>query len=140
MSGLRWEGMDLVITVRVQPRASRERWMGVRDGEVLVALTAPPVDGAANEALPKFLAKELDVATGRIRIVQGERTRHKVVRVTAPDPTRVAAWAEKLGAPPPEIRSGIPTENRTGNRKKTHPTQNGNTQNGNTQNGNKRHA
>ncbi|MBF0271312.1 MAG: DUF167 domain-containing protein [Magnetococcales bacterium] len=113
MSGLRWDGTDLIVTVRVQPRASRERWMGVRDGQVLVALTAPPVEGAANAALPKFLARELDVAVGRVRIVQGERTRNKVVRVTTPDPAKVTAWAEKLGSPPPENRmEANPTHNK----------------------------
>ncbi|MBF0215307.1 MAG: YggU family protein [Magnetococcales bacterium] len=99
LSWLRWDGEDLMVTLKVQPRASRERWMGIREGILQVALTAPPVEGAANEALPRFLAKELNVATGRIRIVQGERSRNKVVRIVRPDRAVVRAWAERVDPP-----------------------------------------
>jgi uncharacterized protein len=51
-------------------------------GEQLrVRLTAPPVDGAANEALVRFLAERLGVARGAVRVVSGETGRSKVVAV-----------------------------------------------------------
>ena len=69
------------IRVRLQPRAGRDELVGERDGRLVVRVSAPPVGGAANDALRKLLAKRLGVARGRVEIVRGERTRDKVVRV-----------------------------------------------------------
>ena len=83
MSELRIREQDGAITfeVRVAPRASRNRIVGIQDGAVKVSLTAPPVDGAANEALKKLLAKALGVAKSDIEILRGDRARIKVLRV-----------------------------------------------------------
>jgi hypothetical protein len=83
MSELRIREQDGAITfeVRVAPRASRNRILGVQEGALKVALTAPPVDGAANEALKKLLAKALGVAKSRVEIVRGDRARVKLLRV-----------------------------------------------------------
>jgi uncharacterized protein (TIGR00251 family) len=68
--------------VQVIPRASRER-LGPAVGDRLkVQLTAPPVEGAANEALRAFIARTLGVAKGRVEIVRGESSRKKTVRVS----------------------------------------------------------
>ena len=65
---------DAHISVRLQPRASRDEITGLRDDGVLVVrVTAPPVDGRANDALCKLLAKRLDVAPSRVSVVRGER-------------------------------------------------------------------
>lgn len=82
-SGLRVREQDGAITfeVRVAPRASRSRIVGVQEGALKVALTAPPVDGAANEALKKLVAKTFGVSKSSITIVRGERARIKVLRV-----------------------------------------------------------
>ncbi|MBF0127943.1 MAG: YggU family protein [Magnetococcales bacterium] len=97
MSVTRWEGDDLILAVRVQPRASREKLGGVREGHLSAALTAPPVDGAANEALQKLLARSLEVAPGRVRIVQGEHSRNKTVRIIGPDRETVALFSRRMG-------------------------------------------
>jgi len=83
MSELRIVEQDGAVTfeVRVAPRASRNRVMGVQDGALKVALTAPPVDGAANEALTKLIAKALGVAKSDVEILRGDRARIKVLRV-----------------------------------------------------------
>jgi len=83
MSDLRIREQEGAITfeVRVAPRASRNRIVGVQDGALKVALTAPPVDGAANEALKKLLAKELGVSKSNVEIVRGDRARIKVLRI-----------------------------------------------------------
>jgi len=83
MSELRIREHDGGVTfeVRVAPRASRNRIVGVRDGALKIALMAPPVDGAANEALKKLLAKALGVAKSEIEIVRGDRARLKVIRI-----------------------------------------------------------
>jgi uncharacterized protein (TIGR00251 family) len=67
--------------VRVKPRASRARVVGVRAGAVEIALTAPPVDGAANEALVAFIAAACGVPKRDVTIVRGEKSREKLVRV-----------------------------------------------------------
>ena len=67
--------------VRVQPRASRDGVAGLRDGRLVVRVTAPPVDRAANDAVVRLLADWLDVARARVRIVSGETGRNKVVEI-----------------------------------------------------------
>ncbi len=54
---------------------------GERAGRLLVQVTAPPLDGRANEAVCKLLAKTLGIAAGDVRVVAGERARDKLVRV-----------------------------------------------------------
>jgi uncharacterized protein (TIGR00251 family) len=65
------------LAVRVIPRARRTEAVGVRDGALLVRLTAPPVDGAANTALVTFLASTLGVPSRAIQLLSGERGRQK---------------------------------------------------------------
>jgi uncharacterized protein (TIGR00251 family) len=54
----------------------------MEDGSIKVRLTAPPVDGAANEALVKFLADTLSVAKSQVEIVSGHTSRDKVLRIS----------------------------------------------------------
>jgi uncharacterized protein len=75
----------LTLRVRVQPRASKDALAGERDGALVVRLTAPPVDGAANEALARFLGEALDVAPSAVRIVSGAAGRNKLVSVSGID-------------------------------------------------------
>ncbi|HEX6314729.1 MAG TPA: DUF167 domain-containing protein [Gemmatimonadaceae bacterium] len=65
--------------VRLQPRASRTEIAGVQDGVLRIRVQAPPVDGAANEALITFLADELGVSRRLLRIVSGSGSRNKVI-------------------------------------------------------------
>ena len=83
MSELRIREQNGAITfeVRVAPRASRNQVIGIREGALKVALTAPPVDGAANEALKKLVAKALGVAKSDVEILRGDHARTKVLRV-----------------------------------------------------------
>jgi hypothetical protein len=67
--------------VRVQPRASRNEIAGTLGDALRVRLTAPPVDGAANEALIAFLAQTFDVSPRRVRILSGATSRTKIVEV-----------------------------------------------------------
>jgi uncharacterized protein (TIGR00251 family) len=76
------EGQGAVsLRIRVQPRASREGLGGIRDGVLVVRLTAPPVEGAANLALSRFLGKALGVAPSAVSIKVGAVSRLKVVTV-----------------------------------------------------------
>jgi uncharacterized protein len=74
LSGARAE-----LRVRLQPGASRSEIAGERDGAILIRVTAPPVEGRANEALRKLIAKRVGVAKGRVTIARGQRARDKLV-------------------------------------------------------------
>jgi uncharacterized protein (TIGR00251 family) len=65
----------------VTPRAGRSVISGVREGLLLVRLAAPPVEGAANQALIALLAESFDVPKRSIRLVSGERSRTKRVEI-----------------------------------------------------------
>jgi uncharacterized protein (TIGR00251 family) len=69
------------IEVRVVPRAKRNEIAGERDGRLLVRVAAPPVDGKANAAVVKLLAKALGVQRSAVAIVTGESARDKLIRV-----------------------------------------------------------
>ncbi len=86
---IRTTDAGLTLRVRVQPRASKDALSGERDGALVVRLTAPPVAGAANEALARFLGKALGVAPSAVRVVSGASGRHKVVSVAGVDAARV---------------------------------------------------
>lgn len=67
--------------VHVAPRARREGVVGEHDGALKVALTAPPVEGAANAALIALLAEALGVSRSAVRIVRGQSSRRKALEV-----------------------------------------------------------
>jgi len=69
------------LKVRVIPRAGKDELAGRRGDALLVRLQAPPVEGAANRALARFLAATLGVRPADVTIVSGERSRDKVVQV-----------------------------------------------------------
>jgi uncharacterized protein (TIGR00251 family) len=80
---IRREGSDLLLRLRVQPRASKDELLV--DGERLrLRITAPPVDGAANNHLIRFLAKTFGVSNSRVEIVRGLSGREKTVRIIEP--------------------------------------------------------
>jgi uncharacterized protein (TIGR00251 family) len=81
------------VTVRLKPRAKRNAILDERDGILHVSVAAAPVDGRANVALCKLIAKRAGVARGQVSIIRGERSREKVVRVE--------------GLTPPELRHAL---------------------------------
>ncbi len=90
MSGwYRWDGADLVLTVRLQPRASRDE-LRLEGDRLRVRITAAPVDGAANACLLRFLAAAFGVPPSRAQLVRGTTGRAKVVRIGAPRTLPVA--------------------------------------------------
>jgi len=74
------------LDVIVAPRSSRTRIVDVFDNRLKIQLTAPPVDGQANQALVDFLAKTLGVARAQVSVVGGLSNRRKTVRVAAVTP------------------------------------------------------
>lgn len=79
----------VVFAVRVSPRAKRNAIGGIHDGMLKISLTAPPVEGAANAALIKLLAKTLGVSKSSVTIVSGQSSRTKRVRIVGVDAERI---------------------------------------------------
>jgi uncharacterized protein (TIGR00251 family) len=77
----RRDGDDTLIRCRVQPGARHSAFVGSRNNELVVKLSAPAVDGKANAALRSFLARAFAVPPSRVVIERGEFGRHKTVRV-----------------------------------------------------------
>lgn len=81
---LRKDGADLLLRLVLQPKASRDAFVGLLGDELKIAITAPPVDGKANAHLIKFLSKKFKVAKGAIKVEKGLLSRHKLIRISAP--------------------------------------------------------
>jgi uncharacterized protein len=69
------------LSLRVQPRASRNEIVGWQDATLKLRVTAPPVDGAANAAIARLLARALGVSPSSISVVKGRQAREKIVEV-----------------------------------------------------------
>jgi hypothetical protein len=92
---IREKANGVTIECRVTPRASRNALKGVREGVLLVALNAPPVEGRANEALIAFLADLMGVPKSHISLMGGEHRRNKVVFIDGLSPQQAASILEK---------------------------------------------
>jgi uncharacterized protein (TIGR00251 family) len=97
----RWEGHDLIVLLRVQPRASQNELVGPRSERLQVRITAAPVEGKANAHLRKFLADTFRVSPSSITLISGETVRDKCVRIHAPRrlPPGITPPATKGGCP-----------------------------------------
>jgi uncharacterized protein (TIGR00251 family) len=94
------------LKLRVQPRASRTELAGLHGDEIRIRIAAPPVDGAANEALVRFLAERLGVARSAVRVTSGAGSRSKTVIVSGVSRDQ-AAQQLGLGQPTdPPVRAG----------------------------------
>ncbi|MGE0823212.1 MAG: DUF167 domain-containing protein [Candidatus Binatia bacterium] len=76
----------IVLRVHVQPRSSQNRLSGIHGESLKIALTAPPVDGAANSALIHFLAALLDLSPSSIFLQAGRSARQKRVLICTATP------------------------------------------------------
>ena len=74
------------LRVRVTARASRDELAGLKDGVLHVRVSAPPVDGKANQAVTRLIAKALGVGRTSVTVIKGERSRDKVVRIDGVEP------------------------------------------------------
>jgi uncharacterized protein (TIGR00251 family) len=93
----RRDGTDLLLEVRVQPRASQSGFAGLIGERLRIRLQAPPVDGRANAALVEFLAQACGVPRSRVTIEHGLAGRDKRVRIHAPAalPRELAALLDR---------------------------------------------
>ena len=84
MSFYEWQGKDLIIRLKVQPRASDDGFAEIMDDRIKLKLTAPPIDGKANRHLTRCLAKLFKVPKAQVIILSGETGREKRVRIVGP--------------------------------------------------------
>lgn len=84
MSWYLWEEDVLVLNLHLQPKASKDEWVGLYGDRLKLRITAPPVDGKANQYLLAFLAKEFGVSKTDCQLVFGESGRQKRIAITAP--------------------------------------------------------
>ena len=81
------------IEVRLRPRGHADELLGMVDGVLQAKVSAPPVDGKANRALCRLVAKQAGVAPSRVNVIRGEKSRQKVLLVEGVDE---ATLKEKL--------------------------------------------
>ena len=93
---LRVQADGVLLSVKLQPRASANEIGEALGNELRIKVTAPPVDAAANEALVKLLAQRLDCPRNRVELVRGHTSRHKTIKLHGLSPEDVA---KKLAAP-----------------------------------------
>jgi uncharacterized protein (TIGR00251 family) len=91
---LRVQADGVLLSVKLQPRASANDIGDALGDELRIKVTAPPVDAAANEALVKLLAQRLDCPRNRVELVRGHTSRHKTIKLYGLTPEDVVA---KLG-------------------------------------------
>lgn len=85
------------LSVRVQPRARRNEIVKMEGGGFKIRLTAPPVDGAANEALIRFLANTLSLPKSQIEVISGHASREKIVRISGADKSAIETMLNNAG-------------------------------------------
>ncbi len=72
---------DTILKIHVIPRSSKNEIIGWRNDILCIKITAPPVDGAANSAIIKFLADALKIRRSQLELVSGEKSREKSIRI-----------------------------------------------------------
>ncbi len=92
---LKAQGDGVVLSIKVQPRASKNEIGEAMGAELRVKVTAPPVDSAANEAVLRLLADVLDCPRGSVKLIRGNTSRHKQILIQRMPLETVVA---KLGA------------------------------------------
>ena len=93
---LRQTDVGVEVFLYIQPRASRNKVVGLQGDELKVALTAPPVDGAANKACCLFIAKLCSLPRRCVKITSGETSRHKRLLLEDTDFLEVTRLVEDL--------------------------------------------
>lgn len=79
-----WQGDKLILRIKVQPRASKDEIAEILGDSLKIRITAPPIDGKANQHLLTYLAKLFKVAKSRITLLSGETGREKRVCIDNP--------------------------------------------------------
>lgn len=79
----------MMLPVRVIPNARRSEFSGRREGELVLRLSAPATEGKANKVAVEFIAERLGVGRSRVKLVAGEKSRHKIFEIVGLNPSDV---------------------------------------------------
>lgn len=101
MAAWRWDEQDLVLQLHVQPKASRDQFAGLHGDAIKLAVTAPPVDGKANQHIQKLLALWFGVSKQQVQLERGDLSRQKQWRISRPK--QLPAELQALGLPAPDL-------------------------------------
>lgn len=89
----------VILQVLVKPRSSVNEWGKVVDQEeIQLKIASPPVDGAANKACIKFVAKALGTAKTHVKIIRGEKSRHKTIQIEMYNSKKLESLLKKINS------------------------------------------
>ncbi len=101
MAAWRWDQQDLLLQLHVQPKASRDQFAGLHGDAIKLAVTAPPVDGKANQHIQKLLALWFGVSKQQVQLERGDLSRQKQWRINRPK--QLPAELQALGLSAPDL-------------------------------------
>jgi hypothetical protein len=84
-----------LVQVKIIPRSSKNQVAGYDRGCYKIKIAAPPVDGQANQGLIAFLAKKLGIAKSRVKIVSGEKSKQKKIKIDGLTLSEIRTLLEK---------------------------------------------
>jgi hypothetical protein len=85
MTWYSWDGRDLILRLRIQPKASQDAFIAPYGEDCYkVTITSPPIDGKANEHLIRFLAKQFGLPRSMVSLEAGSKSRTKSIRLKSP--------------------------------------------------------
>lgn len=87
---------NALLTVYIQPRASRNAISGVYDGSLKISITTPPVDGKANSAVTAFLAKSFKLAKRDVQLRSGHTSRRKTIAISGTTEEEIRGYIESV--------------------------------------------
>jgi len=92
----KWKEKDLILYVQIQPKSSKDEVVGILGENLKIKITAPPIDGKANEHLCRFIAKVFNVSKSQVSILKGETSKIKTLLIKQPQ--QLPNWiTEKYG-------------------------------------------
>jgi len=92
----KWKEKDLILYVQIQPKSSKDEVVGILGENLKIKVTAPPIDGKANEHLCRFIAKVFNVSKSQVSILKGETSKIKTLLIKQPQ--QLPNWiTEKYG-------------------------------------------
>lgn len=84
MSWYLWQQGGLTLNLHIQPKASKDEWVGLHGDRLKLRIKAPPVDGKANQHLIGFIAAEFGVSKSACKLITGESGREKRIAINSP--------------------------------------------------------
>ena len=88
-----WNGDTLVLHIFLQPRASQNEWTGRHNGWISLRITVAPIDNHANLECVKFISKSLKTEKTNVKVIRGQTSRLKIIKIHQPDPK---SWEKNL--------------------------------------------